>query len=122
MNEYMLTLINAFLSGGDYLPHRMMYQKMSLLSGMVKQYVDLGMAEKAIKHMQQLIEARNMYNDFLKDSTEKHCLMFPEDDDDGIGHVTPEKVQAYVSSAFKKLEQMPELKGSMVIKEMSEQL
>lgn len=80
LNKYTLTLINAFLSNGDYLPHRMMYQKMSLLSGMVKQYVD----------------------------------------DDGIWHVTPERVHAYVSSAFKKLAPMSELKDSTVIKEISE--
>ncbi len=30
LDEYMLRLINAFLSGGDYLPHRQIFQKTCL--------------------------------------------------------------------------------------------
>ena len=47
LNEYMLRIINAFLSGGEYLPYRQIYQKTSLLCGMTGQYAALGNAEKA---------------------------------------------------------------------------
>ena len=103
LGEYMLTMINAFLSGGDYLPHRMIYQKMALLSGMVAQYTDLGMTERAIECMRELIETRNSYEAFLKSSEDKHCLMFPEGDDDGAWHITPGNIKNYVENAWKKL-------------------
>ena len=110
LNEYMLNIINAFLSGGDYLPHRMVYQKMALLSGMVKQYVALDMIGEAFERMNQLIETRNMYTEFMRDPESRHCLMFPEDDDDGIWHVTPERIEMYVKNAFERLESVADEK------------
>lgn len=41
LNEYMLNIINAFLSGGDYIPFRQIYQKASLLCQMTHQYTKL---------------------------------------------------------------------------------
>lgn len=119
LNEYMLTMINAFLSGGEYLPHRMMYQKMSLLSGMVKQYVDLGMLNRAIECMRQLIEARDMYLDFIKCPDEKHCLMFLEGDDDGIWHITPEKIKGYVESAWEKISKSDETPNLEMLRQLA---
>lgn len=109
LSEYMLTLINAFLSGGDYLPHRMMYQKMALLSGMVGQYADLKMPEKALRCMQQLLCARDSYSEFIKHPEDKHCLMFPEGDDDGIWHITPERIKCYVDGAWERLSAIKDL-------------
>ncbi len=103
LSEYMLTLINAFLSGGDYLPHRMMYQKMALLSGMVGQYAYLKMPDKALRCMERLLDARDLYSEFIKHPGDKHCLMFPEGDDDGVWHITPERIRHYVDSAWERL-------------------
>jgi len=103
LNEYMLTMINAFLSGGDYLPHRMVYQKMALLSGMISQYLALGNPEKAVACMKELLEIRDKYADFMKNPDEKHCLMFLEGDDDGIWNVTPEWIKATVENSLTKL-------------------
>ena len=118
LNEYMLTMINAFLSGGEYLPHRMMYQKMSLLSGMVKEYVDLEMINRAIECMQELIEARDMYLDFIKCPEDKHCLMFLEGDDDGIWHITPERIKEYVETAWDKLSKSDEALNSEILRKL----
>ncbi len=122
LNEYMLTMINAFLSGGEYLPHRMMYQKMTLLSGMVKQYTALKMTKRAIECMDQLIEARDMYFEFIKNPDEKHCLMFLEGDDDGIWHITPEKIKNYVESAWEKLSKSDELQNSKILQQLQLQI
>ena len=35
LEEYMLRIIDAFLSGGDYLPYRQVFQKTKLLAGLV---------------------------------------------------------------------------------------
>lgn len=118
LNEYMLTIINAFLSGGDYLPHRMVYQKMALLSGMVYQYTDLNMTERAIGCMRELIKTRNLYERFIKATECKHCLMFPEGDDDGKWHITPENIKGYVMGAWKKLSENERLRNTEAIKEI----
>ena len=103
LSEYMLTLINAFLSGGDYLPHRMVYQKMALLSGMITQYIRLDKPEKAIKCMEELIEIHDKYAEFMKNPDGMHCLMFPEGDDDGIWNVTPEWIKANVENSWGRI-------------------
>ena len=103
LNEYMLRIIDAFLSGGDYLPHRMVYQKISLLAGMVNQYAELGMKDKASECMRLLCEAQEDYESFLADQENKHCLMFPEGDTDGAQYITPDRIREYVSRAREKL-------------------
>ena len=105
LNEYMLRIINAFLSGGDYIPHRMMYQKLSLLSGMVAQYADLGMKDKAEECMKELVGARDIYDEFISNPLNKNCLMFPDGDLDGADLLTADKLEMYVSSALKRVEE-----------------
>ena len=96
----------------------MMYQKMSLLSGMVKEYVDLKMPKRATECMQELIEARDMYLDFIKSPEEKHCLMFLEGDDDGIWHITPDRIREYVESAWNKLSKYDEDLDSEILRQL----
>ncbi len=105
LNEYMLTMINAFLSGGDYLPYRMMYQKHSLLCHMVHQCIDLGDRVGAEDYLAQLEETYAAYMAFLQDSSGKHQLMFPETENDGIWHITASQAKDYLDSARKKLEE-----------------
>ena len=122
LNEYMLTMINAFLSGGEYLPHRMIYQKMALLSGMVGQYVRLDMTERAIECMCELIETRDKYAAFIKNPNGKHCLMFLEGDDDGKWHVTPEKIKVYVEGAWGKISALPQLQNTEILRELQQKI
>ncbi len=122
LNEYMLTLINAFLSGGDYLPYRMIYQKLALLSGLVTQYSRVGITDKAIEYMNELIETRRAFLKFLKHPEDSHCLMFPEDDDDGIWHVTSERIDAYVANAYDTLSTLPQLKGTSILNDLTEKM
>ena len=122
LNEYMLNIINAFLTGGDYLPYRMIYQKLSLLSGLVTQYSRAGIVDRAIEHMNELIETRRAFLEFLKHPEDSHCLMFPEGDNDGIWHVTLEKVDGYVSKAYDALYKLPQLKESPILNDLSEKI
>ena len=77
LNNYMLNILNAFLSGGDYMPARMIYQKVSLLAMMVRQYVQLGKYDAANKLFEELKTTRNLYAEFLNCKTEHSSLMFP---------------------------------------------
>ena len=122
LSEYMLTMINAFLLGGEYLPHRMVYQKMALLSGMVSQYTDLNMTDRAVERMRELIETRNSYENFIKSPEDKHCLMFPEGDEDGKWHITPENIKGYVDNAWKKLSGSAALQNTSMLKILETQL
>ena len=105
LNEYMLTLINAFLSGGDYLPYRMMYQKHSLLCHMVHQCIDLGDRAKATVYMQELETTYAAYMAFLQDRSGKHQLLFPENETDGVWHISAEQASGYLNCARQKLEE-----------------
>jgi len=107
LNEYMLNIINAFLSCGDYIPFRQIYQKTSLLCQMVSQYTELDNADKALDCAKQLIKARDDFYDFLDNREDKHCLMFVEGDRDGDWHATHERIDGYVSYAIDRLKTFP---------------
>ena len=106
LDEYMLRLINAFLSGGDYLPHRQIFQKTCLLPGLVSQNIKLGNLDKAKEHMQELIKTRDEFFACVDNPNDKHCLMFIEGDLDGSWNTTKEKINERVSSAEKALKQI----------------
>lgn len=108
LNEYMLNIINAFLSGGDYIPDRQMFQKTSLLCLMVSQYTELGNAEKALDCTRQLIKARSDFYSFLEDSDNRSCLMFPGSDPDGDWYNSYKEIDGYVTCALDKLKSFPE--------------
>lgn len=108
LNEYMLNIINAFLSGGDYIPFRQIYQKISLLCQMVSQYTELGNADKALDCAKQLLKARDDFYKCLENPSNKHSLLFIEGNRDGDWHVTPERMNDYVSYALDKLKTFPQ--------------
>lgn len=99
LNEYMLRIINAFLSGGDYLPYRQIYQKTTLLPGLVNQQIKARNIEKAKEHMAELLQTRDDFFAFLDAPEDKHCLMFIEGDRDGSWHATREKINDRVTHA-----------------------
>jgi len=106
LNEYMLGLIDAFLSGGDYLPHRQIFQKTKLLLGLVVDNVKLGYKEKAQAYMQDLYKTREEYFAFLDCPENKHCLMFVEGDMDGYKDSTRDEINERVAKAEKVLQKL----------------
>lgn len=103
LNEYMLRMIDGFLSGGDYLPHRQIFQKTSLLLGLIVDHAKLGNKEKALAYMQELCKTREEYFEFLEHPEGKHCLMFVEGDTDGYHDGTREEINERVATAEKVL-------------------
>ncbi|MBQ8498054.1 MAG: helix-turn-helix transcriptional regulator [Clostridia bacterium] len=74
-DEYMLRIVNAFLSGGDYMPHRQIYQKMSLLSSLIKWYLKIDNITYAERYFCELLDIGEQYLCFLANgSKEKHCF------------------------------------------------
>lgn len=106
LNEYMLRVIDGFLSGGEYLPHRQIYQKTSLLSGLVVEYAKRGNKEKASVHMQDLYDTREKYFEFLDNPENKHCLMFVEGDMDRYRDTTRDEINERVAKAERELKRL----------------
>ena len=104
--EYMLRLLDGFLSGGEYLPHRQIFQKTTLLMGLVIGYAEHGNKEKALIHLQDLYETRNKYFAFLDNPANKHCLMFVEGDTDGFRDTTREEINERIAKAEKALNKL----------------
>lgn len=78
-NEYMLRMINAFLTGGDYMPHRQMYQKMSLTAGLIKENIWIGKTERALEHFRDVIDTSEKYLAFLESGSKGESLMLLDD-------------------------------------------
>ena len=106
LDEYMLRLINAFLSGGNYLPHRQIFQKTSLLPGLISQNIKAGNIDRAREHMAELLKTREDFFECMDYPLDKHCLMFIEGDLDGSCSTTKEKINERVANAEKALMQI----------------
>ena len=75
----MLRIINAFLSGGDYMPHRQIYQKMSLISGLIKQHYTLGNITRAEELFHEFLETSEKYLAFLENGAQGKTLLLLDD-------------------------------------------
>lgn len=77
--EYALRILNAVLSGGDYLPLDQVYQKSKLLLGLMKKHLSLGNEDQAVKHFEALIEISQSYLSFASKGSAGDCLMLNDD-------------------------------------------
>lgn len=122
-NEYMLRMINAFLTGGDYMPHRQIFQKMSLVTGLIKENLRLGKTERAIECFRETLETAEKYLDFLVGGSKGTSLLLL---DDGLDRVddSPEDISKRVGMVVECLrravyygEHMKEAQGDETIAE-----
>ena len=79
LEEYMLRIINALLSGGDYLPFNQVYQKLRLLCGLISKYLKLENEARAVECFDELIEVSKAYLKFANSSSKGSCLMLNDD-------------------------------------------
>ncbi len=113
--EYMLRLINAFLSGGDYLPCRQIFQKHILLCGMVHKYIKLGQIDLAIERAEMLFAGREEFLEFLKNPRDKSSLLFENNDSFDYQKETREQLESYVKSAVRYLKEVPDYENNSKI-------
>ncbi|MBQ9760464.1 MAG: helix-turn-helix transcriptional regulator [Clostridia bacterium] len=81
LQEYMLRIIEAFLSGGDYLPWRQVHQKSSLHLSLVRRYMKIGDVEHAIDHYERLAALSDRYLAALESGRFGNSLMFEYESD-----------------------------------------
>ena len=79
LEEYMLRIINALLSGGDYLPFNQVYQKLRLLCGLISKHLKLKNEACTVECFDELIEASRAYLEFANNGSKGSCLMLNDD-------------------------------------------
>ena len=116
--EYMLRLLNAFLSGGEYLPCRQIYQKHILLYGMVYKYIFLNRIDLAIERAEMLINGREEFVSFIKNQKGKTSLLFENNDSIKYQIETQKQLDNYVELAIKSLKTIPNYEKNIGITEL----
>ena len=79
LEEYILRIINALLSDGDYLPFNQVYQKLRLLCGLISKHLKLENEARAVECLDELIEASKAYLEFASNGSKGSCSMFNDD-------------------------------------------
>ena len=116
--EYMLRMIDAFLSGGDYLPWRQIMQKYSLLQGMVRQYLLLGNVKRALECAELVFRGKEEYLIFLKKRQAKTTLLFENNDSEKSQSCTVEHIENCIRNAVGYIKNSPEFENSTEMKEL----
>lgn len=116
--EYMLRLLNAFLSGGDYLPCRQIFQKYSLLCGMIEKHTKLNRFDLALEKAEMLFAGRVEFLNFLNNQEGKHSLLFENNDSVEYQMHTKYQLDCYVKDTVEFLKNRPEYENDTRIKEL----
>lgn len=116
--EYMLRLLNAFLSGGDYLPCRQTFQKYVLLCGMVKKHTKLNRFDLALEKAEMLFAGRVEFLNFLNNQEGKYTLLFENNDSVEYQMHTKYQLDCYVKDTVEFLKKRPEYENDTRIKEL----
>ena len=116
--EYMLRLLNAFLSGGDYLPCRQTFQKYVLLCGMVKKHTKLNRFDLALEKAEMLFAGRVEFLNFLDNQEGKYSLLFENNDSVEYQMHTKYQLDCYVKDTVEFLKKRPEYENDIRIKEL----
>lgn len=116
--EYMLQLLNAFLSGGDYLPCRQTFQKYVLLCGMVKKHTKLNRLDLALEKAEMLFAGRVEFLNFLNNQEGKYSLLFENNDSVEYQMHTKYQLDCYVKDTVEFLKKRPEYENDTRIKEL----
>ena len=116
--EYMLRLLNAFLSGGNYLPCRQTFQKYVLLCGMVKKHAKLNRFDLALEKAEMLFAGRVEFLNFLDNQEGKYSLLFENNDSVEYQMHTKYQLDCYVKDTVEFLKKRPEYENDTRIKEL----
>ena len=106
--EYMLRMLNAFLSGGNYLPCRQIYQKHILLRSMVWRYLQLKQIDAALEKAEMLFAGRLEFLDFLEHRDTATSLLFENNDPPEYQRETKHQLDCYVQDTAGFLRAYPE--------------
>ena len=116
--EYMLRVIDAFLSGGDYLPCRQIYQKGALLQGIVRRYVYLNDSENAIKYANILFDTKQAFESFLKNPNAYTSLLFENNDSEIYQQDTKKELEVFLERTMVYLKKLTDYETNSAIQHL----
>lgn len=116
--EYMLRLLNAFLSGGDYLPCRQIFQKYVLLRGMIRRHVTLNRIDLALEKAEMLFAGRIEFYKFLENPKGKDSLIFENNDSIEYQLHTKNQLDSYVKDTVDFFKTLSEYENGTQIKDL----
>lgn len=111
-SKYMLRMIDAFLSGGDYISHRLASQKIMLLCGLSYECIKLGMNKQAIEYAYMAADTWKEFKEVQSNPDRYNSIMLPTSDNDGWWNITDEKFEFYWSTTINRLATVDEIKIS----------
>lgn len=116
--EYMLRLLNAFLSGGNYLPCRQIFQKHILLRGMIKRHTELKQFDLAIEKAEMLFAGRNEFLNFLENQNGTYSLLFENNDSAEYQKHTKYQLDCYVNDTVEFLKSHSEYQNNTKVEKL----
>ncbi len=118
--EYLLRVLNALLSGGNYLPCQQIYQKHVMLCGMVRKYIKLGELDLAVERMEMLLAGRKEFHEFLHNQQGRHTMLFEDSDSSEYQDEIRKQLDVWVENAVRMIKAVPGLAKSENVKVIME--
>lgn len=120
-NEYMLNVLNALMSGSDFLPMRQTYQKYLILYALVTEYLLLGKADDAFKRMEELLAFRKEVEAYLNISIKPaHLMLLDLPDDRHHAEHCVKEMDEYIQKALEAMTSSPLTSQDSRLQEMKE--
>ena len=120
-NEYMLNMLNAFLSCSDFVPMRQVFQKDSLLYGIVTEYLSLDRCDDAFNAMEELFALRDKCVKFLALPQDTSCLMLIDMPcDDGRDGYCIQHIDKFIQRCLDAMDASPLTAHDLRLQEMKE--
>ena len=120
-NEYMLNMLNALMTCSDFIPMRQVYQKDSLLYGIITEYLTLDRGDDAFAAMEEMFVLREDCVRFLANPQEASCLMLIDMPcDGGRDRRCIQHIDKYIQRCLDAMESSPVTAQDPRLREMKE--
>ena len=114
-DEYMYRIVDAFMSGGDYLPCRQVFHKYGMLHDIAEKCIKLGRFDRAVECAEMLFEGREEFVRFLKAPQNCTTLLFEDNDAFEDQREIRELVDSYVEETVENIKKIPDYKNDQRI-------
>ena len=114
-DEYMYRIVDAFMSGGNYLPCRQIFHKYGMLHDIAEKCIKLGRFDRAVECAEMLFEGRAEFVRFLKAPQNCKTLLFEDNDAFEDQREIRELVDHYMEETAENLKKIPDYKKNQRI-------
>ena len=119
-DEYMFRIVDAFLSGGNYLPCRQVFHKYGMLHDIAEKCIKLERFDRAVECAEKLFEGREEFIRFLKAPQNCTTLLFEDNDTFEDQRDIKKLLDSYVEETVENLKKIPDYKNDQRIIDLLE--